>query len=125
MTSQIAFSLGHLVCHQRPERSFFSCGRQWPVCGRCAGLYLGGAAGALLAFVLRRRLAEPGRRDSDRTTTQWRRILVAAALPTGVLWLVEAVGMVDPGTAMRFAGALPLGIGVAGWLAAVASGDLR
>ena len=39
---------GHFVCHQRPERSFASCGYQWPVCGRCAGLYLGAAAGVLM-----------------------------------------------------------------------------
>ena len=42
------YAAGHLVCHQRTERSFASCGYQWPVCGRCAGLYMGAAAGVLM-----------------------------------------------------------------------------
>ena len=28
-------------CHQMPERSFFIRGRQFPVCSRCAGVFLG------------------------------------------------------------------------------------
>ena len=34
-------------CHQRPERSFFWKGRQFPVCARCTGV----AVGQLLAVV--------------------------------------------------------------------------
>lgn len=30
-----------LGCHQRPERSFFISGFQFPVCARCTGLLLG------------------------------------------------------------------------------------
>ena len=40
---------GSLLCHQRPERSFSLWGAQMPVCARCAGLYLGGALGVLVA----------------------------------------------------------------------------
>jgi hypothetical protein len=36
----VVYSAAGLVCHQRPDRSFFTHGVQWPVCGRCAGLYL-------------------------------------------------------------------------------------
>ena len=39
------FAVGSVVCHQLPERSFFLDGRQLPVCARCTGLYLSGAAG--------------------------------------------------------------------------------
>ena len=93
-----------LVCHQRPERSFASCGQQWPVCGRCAGLYLGAAAGTLLfAFWRIDRVMPP--------TEVWRRRLVVAALPTAVLWLGEFVLRLDPGTFVRFLGALPAGAG--------------
>ena len=38
------------VCHQRPERSFHVAGVQLPVCARCTGLYVSGAAGALAAL---------------------------------------------------------------------------
>jgi uncharacterized membrane protein len=124
-TGRAAFALGHVICHQRPERSFFSCGLQWPVCGRCSGLYLGAAAGAVLALGIGWRVQ--GRRTTrpDSNSTRWRRILVVAALPTVVLWTVEFVGILDPGTIARFALALPLGMAVSGWLAAVGRGDLR
>jgi hypothetical protein len=71
------YGLGSLVCHQKRERSFHACGRQWPVCGRCAGLYLGAAAGAVVAF---------GRRARSGGAV-WRRRLLAAAAPTAALWL--------------------------------------
>lgn len=38
--------LGHLAgCHQMPERSFFCRGRQFPVCARCTGVWLGQLTG--------------------------------------------------------------------------------
>ena len=111
------YAAGHLVCHQRTERSFASCGYQWPVCGRCAGLYMGAAAGVLM-FALWRpdRVAAP--------TDVWRRRLVCSALPTAALWLGEFVLRLDPGTFVRFLGALPAGVGGAALLLAVARGDL-
>ncbi len=30
-----------VACHRKPERSFFWKGRQFPVCARCTGFYLG------------------------------------------------------------------------------------
>jgi len=30
-----------VVCHRKPERSFFFKGRQFPVCARCTGILLG------------------------------------------------------------------------------------
>lgn len=47
----IAFALQRgfaLVCHQRPERSFFIFGAPVAVCARCLGIYLGAAIGLLL-----------------------------------------------------------------------------
>lgn len=41
---------GLLGCHQRPDRSFFFKGRQFPVCARCTGVILGYALGAALFF---------------------------------------------------------------------------
>jgi uncharacterized membrane protein len=42
---QRAFSL---VCHQRPERSFWILGAPVAVCARCLGIYLGAGLGLLL-----------------------------------------------------------------------------
>jgi uncharacterized membrane protein len=111
----VIYACGSLVCHQRPDRSLTTCGRHWPVCGRCSGLYLGAAAGVLLAA------AGVGRRGSWR---EWRMRLLGAAIPTGALWLGEVVGLGDPGTPLRLALALPLGVTTALWLSAVSRGDL-
>ena len=37
-----------LVCHQRPERSFWIFGAPAAVCARCLGIYCGAAVGLLL-----------------------------------------------------------------------------
>jgi uncharacterized membrane protein len=44
-----------LICHQRPERSFWIFGAQVAVCARCLGVYLGAAIG--LMFRTSRRVA--------------------------------------------------------------------
>ena len=92
------------VCHQRPERSFHLAGAQQPVCARCFGLYVSGAAGAWLAWASARR---PGRHART-----W---LAAAALPTAATWLLEAAGTSSFSNGARFVAALPLGA-VAGWV---------
>lgn len=43
-------------CHQLPERSFFYKGKQFPVCARCCGVFLGQTA-AVLLFLCRRPLS--------------------------------------------------------------------
>ena len=120
---RVGYAMGHLVCHQRPDRSFFTCGQQWPVCGRCAGLYMGFACGGLVG------LATIGgglaRRDASDVARRWRLALVVAALPTAVLWLLEFGVGLNPGSLIRWVGALPLGVTAALWLAAIGRGDLR
>lgn len=37
-----------LGCHQKPERSFFFHGKQFPVCARCTGVF----AGNIVALIL-------------------------------------------------------------------------
>lgn len=39
-------------CHQRPERSFFIHGRQFPVCARCTGVFIGEVLGVIFFNVL-------------------------------------------------------------------------
>jgi uncharacterized membrane protein len=120
---RIGYAMGHLLCHQRPDRSFFSCGRQWPVCGRCAGLYMGFALGGLLGLVTV--VAGPASRPAGDPTRWWRLALVVAAIPTAVLWLLEFGVGVNPGSLARWIGAVPLGVAAAFWMAAVGRGDLR
>jgi uncharacterized membrane protein len=97
-------TIGSLVCHQRDARSFHLHGQRLAVCGRCSGLYVAGAAGALLAWA--------GRRSAPSRT---RALLIVAALPTVATLVIEWSGLADPGNIVRAASAVPLG-GVAAWL---------
>lgn len=46
---QVCMMLGQATgCHQRPDRSFFFCGKQFPVCARCTGVFIGEILGLLL-----------------------------------------------------------------------------
>ena len=36
-----------LGCHQRPDRSFFIHGHQFPVCARCTGVFVGECIGII------------------------------------------------------------------------------
>ena len=101
----VIFPAGTLICHQRPERSFFVHGQQMPVCARCTGLYLGAAIAGPLALLAAMPLA------SGRA----RRLLVAAAVPTALTWTLEVAGLAPMSNAWRFAAALPLGFAAA-WL---------
>ena len=102
----LPYAAGALVCHRRADRSFFTRGVQWPVCGRCTGLYLSAAIGALATLLV------PGAvwLRSARTAV-WRAALVGAALPTSGSWLAERAGWV-PTSLTRAWLAAPLGIAV-------------
>ena len=47
----IVYGIGGVVCHQRPERSFYLWSTQFPVCARCAGIYAGAALGVIAELV--------------------------------------------------------------------------
>jgi uncharacterized membrane protein len=96
------YAAGSFVCHQIPERSFHIAGRQFAVCGRCTGLYVSALTGGVLALVLRRRFPV-----DDRIA------LAVAAIPTGLSWGLEHVGLVAQSNAIRAAAALPLGFAAA------------
>lgn len=42
-----------LGCHQRPDRSFFFRGRQFPVCARCTGVLVGEILAIGLRFFIK------------------------------------------------------------------------
>jgi uncharacterized membrane protein len=99
------------ICHQNPGRSFHSDGVKWPVCGRCSGLYLGGAAGAVAWLVMRRR-------PSSRLLA-W---LAVAAVPTALTMVLEWTGVGGVGNVTRALAGVPLGAMIAWVLVQTAAG---
>jgi uncharacterized membrane protein len=97
--SGATYLFGSFVCHQRAGRSFHLAAAQLPVCARCLGLY----AGAMIGLLVWR---APSRE-------RMRIVLLAAAGPTALTWAAEAIGLWDPGNAVRFGAALPLGAAAA------------
>src|SRR5271165_6036861 len=94
LTVQRGFSL---VCHQRPERSFFLFGGAVAVCARCLGIYLGAAIGMLVRIP--RQFA-------------WR-LLTAAGSINLIDWLAEFAGLHGNWMIARFALGFALGAGAA------------
>jgi uncharacterized membrane protein len=91
------------ICHQHPERSFAMRGVPWPVCGRCLGLYLSAPAGALAAWL--------GRRRKPRLSP--RVFLAIASLPTVLTLAIEWSAVSPLSNMIRWAAALPLGAAIA------------
>src|SRR5689334_678725 len=92
LASEIIFAIGGLICHQRPERSFFLAGHQFPVCARCTGLYLSAALG-LMGWVAIK-IADRNRpRPIDPRTA--RNVLIVVALPTVISVASGALGVWD------------------------------
>ena len=118
----IIFSVGGVICHQLPERSFFWDGHQLPVCARCTGLYLSAGAG-LLAWV------------AIKVARGWRplsvhpggalKVLALVAMPTAVSYAAGVAGAWDGSNLTRALLALPLGACAGTIVAAVFTKDLR
>jgi uncharacterized membrane protein len=108
------YIVGSRICHQKPERSFYSADVKWPVCGRCSGLYLAAPVGALAAASMRRRRRSAnGRvtRGRIRNGLVW--LLALASLPTAVTVAGEWSGLLPVTTLVRALAALPLGAAIA------------
>src|SRR5688500_4076216 len=115
------YAAGSVVCHQLPERSFLLDGRQLPVCARCTGLYLSGAAGVLGWCVWKaalgwRRFAVPHRAALT--------IMIGAAVPTALSYFAGVAGIWDGTNLTRALFAVPLGLSAGAMVAAVATKDL-
>ena len=111
--SSVLYLAASKVCHQRPDRSFFTHDVQWPVCGRCSGLYLAAPIGALAALA--------GGRRSKLSGLPAR--LGIAALPTLITIAVEWLGLMPVSSMVRALAALPLGAAIAFALVAVVEGE--
>jgi len=115
----VLYSVGSLICHQRPERSFHLGSAQLPVCARCLGLYAGGALGLVVWTII-----------SRTRRSQWSHrsaigLLMMSGAPTAMTLVSAWLGLGDPANAWRAALALPLGA-VGGLLVgAVASDHLK
>jgi uncharacterized membrane protein len=113
------YSVGAVVCHQAPVRSFHLDGVRVPVCARCTGLYLGAAAGMLGWWGARRS------RIGRRLLASPVRVLAVVAVPTAVTWAAASLGFWDPGNVVRAVAALPLGAVAGSLVTATVSGELR
>ena len=130
------YATGSVICHQLPERSFFLDGRQLPVCARCTGLYLSGAAGFVGWLLWKaaqggRRIATPRRKVRvvgapvvlpPRAALG---IVIVAAVPTALSYATGIIGVWDGSNVTRALLAVPLGVTAGAVVAAVATKDLR
>jgi uncharacterized membrane protein len=120
LLSAAVYISGSLLCHQRPERSFYLWSAQFPVCARCTGIYVGAALGALVGLV---RLT-PNHSDvvSGFSRTNFvasgfsrtaRLVLFVASLPTAVTLAYEWITGVTPANAIRALSGVVLGAAAA------------
>lgn len=116
------FSIGAVICHQLPDRSFFWDGQQLPVCARCTGLYSSAAAGLLAWIAIKLARAWRPIAINPRTAV---RVLAIAALPTAVSFAAGVSGLWDGSNVTRALLAIPLGASAGAIVAAVFTKDLR
>lgn len=118
----LVYLAGSVICHQRPDRSFFWDGYQLPVCARCTGLYLSGGV-AFVAWCA-------GRLTRSAPLVTWTpafalRVILFAAIPTALSWTSGVLGVWDGSNLTRAILAVPLGVAAGALVAAVATRDLR
>ena len=99
------YSVGHLICHQLPARSFHLWGASLPVCARCTGIYLGASLAAVALTVARRR--------SSGGHARARIVLIVALVPTAATLVFEWTTGVAPANWIRALAGIPLGVAVA------------
>jgi uncharacterized membrane protein len=110
----VVYSIGALICHQLPERSYHLWTAQMPVCARCAGIYFGAALAAVVsayAAPLKPCLSRHPFRDAGIARTA----LVAAVVPSAITLLAEWMSGQTPSNLIRAAAGVPIGAAVA-WL---------
>ena len=103
------YSIGHLICHQLPIRSFHLWGAALPVCARCSGIYVaaGLASIAMALQPVRLRTRHDGRPIEPRL------VLLLAFVPTAATLVFEWTTGVTPANWVRALAGIPLGVAVA------------
>jgi uncharacterized membrane protein len=105
----LTYCVGHLVCHQLPERSFHLWGAALPVCARCSGIYVGAAVASAVFGLARRRVSSEARSAKEEA----RLVLLTALLPTAATLIFEWTTGVTPANWIRALAGIPLGVAVA------------
>jgi len=105
----LVYGAGSVVCHQLPERSFFLAAAQFPVCARCAGIYVG-AALAALSYVASG-FSRTGAAHAATNLTP-RLVLAIAAVPTAATLAYEWTTGDMPSHAIRALSGVPLGAAI-------------
>jgi len=95
------FRIELVACHRKPERSFFFRGKQFPLCARCTGIYIGYIS--VLFFAIMRTslpalwsaaLLLPALVDGSTQACGWRESNNALRLITGVLFGVGVSSLI-------------------------------
>ena len=100
------YTLGAIVCHQRPERTFRIGSVPLPVCARCTGIYFGAAVAGLVGFALTRASTSQHPRTA-------RIVLAVAAAPALATLLFEWWSGQAPSNEVRALTGVMLGAGAA------------
>lgn len=95
------------LCHQIPERSFFTMGEKFGVCSRCFGVYSGLVAGFLI-YPLWRKLD-----DLEPLPKFW---LFLSCVPITIDWSLTVFGIWENTHLSRFVTGLILGIACATYI---------
>jgi len=95
-----------LLCGRNPDHSFLAGGEQFPLCQRCAGIYAGAAAAALLDLVFRPR--------RGRLSVAIESLFILQIAPMGL-------GLIAGGPFLRTLSGWLFGLGLAGVLRAAAA----
>ena len=115
-----AYSMGRVICHQLPVRSFHLWGAALPVCARCTGIYAGAAIVALAVLVARVTPFRAGDSTAMPPATTARRVLIAALVPTALTLAFEWTTGTMPANWLRALAGFPIGAAAA-WLIARAN----
>jgi uncharacterized membrane protein len=113
LATAAAYEIGGTVCHQRRDRSFHTASVRWPVCARCAGLYMSAGLGGVLILALRRQRGFP----PAVTRRGAMLLLLGAGAPTTISWAAERLGLLATTNEWRAALAVPLGLAVSALVA--------
>src|SRR5262249_60172979 len=107
------YAMASMLCHQRPERSFYLWGSQMPVCARCAGIYIG--AGVAVLSSVARAVKAGDRRPADRRSAESLalRTIIVGSLPSAATLVYEWTTGVMPSNWTRALARFPLGVALA------------